>query len=316
VGLEGDEHATPGGMSLAPYDDLPGVLRRLQALGPVHTYGSSVEGRPLWAVRVGASNDRRVLVTAAIHGIEYIGTRVALRLAESLADRPLAAEVWVAPVLNPDAYARTWRDGGAGSVGALRKNARGVDLNRNFPLPWGMRPSAIPLAGSSDPRAATFRGATPLSEPETRALAELVLRVEPQVSANLHSFMGTLIPARVTHRTEWAAYSRMLRGFRAGRGGVPFPRLGSLVGDVFTGELEDWQHHVVSCWAVCIELFPVLASLAQHLRAPDSFWRFNPREPGRTEARDAAGVHALLHAGLQERRPPSRAGSNTCLEAW
>ena len=301
---------------LAPYDDLDGVHRRLRALGPVQTFGTSVEGRPLWVVRLGGPAERAVLVTGAIHGVEYIGTRAALVFAESLAQRSLDAEVWVAPVLNPDAYARTWRSGGEGSLRDLRRNASGVDLNRNFPLPWSTQPGQLPFTGSTAPESVNYRGSSPLSEPEARALVDLALRVEPWAAAGLHSFMGTLIPARVIHLSDWRAYSRMLAAFRKGHAGFPYMRLGSLVGDVYTGELEDWLHHVVRCWSVCVECFPVWASLRQHVRSPSMFWRFNPRQPERWARRDAAGVHALLQAGLSEQRPPRRDGASTCLEAW
>ncbi len=302
--------------TLVPYDDLEGIHARLSALGDVQTFGTSVEGRPLWVVRIGASSERRALVTGAIHGVEYIGTRAALVFAESLMERPLDAEVWVAPVLNPDGYARTWREGGAAPIASVRRNARGVDLNRNFPLPWSSRPGRMPFTGSTSPSAATYRGPAPLSEPEARALASLALRLEPRVAAGLHSFMGALIPARVTHLSDWRHYSQMTRAFREGHGGFPYLRLGSPVGDVFTGELEDWLHHVVRCWAVCIECFPVWASLLQGLRAPAPFWRFNPRDPSRWERRDAEGIRAMIEVGLDGARPPERAGAGACLEVW
>ena len=83
------------------------------------------------------------------------------------------AEVWVVPVLNPDGYARTVARDGAGKLAELRTNARGVDLNRNFPLPPGRKRPRIPGTGTSRAGRSTFRGAAPLSEPETAALDAL-----------------------------------------------------------------------------------------------------------------------------------------------
>ena len=57
------------------------------------------------------------------------------------------AELWVIPCLNPDGYARVWQRGGVGRLPELRPNARGVDLNRNFPLPAGRRRLALPGRG-------------------------------------------------------------------------------------------------------------------------------------------------------------------------
>ena len=92
--------------------------------------------------------------------------------------------------------------------------------------------------------------------------------------------MGTLIAARVWHPGDWFGYQRLARAFRRGQGRWPgYRRLGTPVLDVFTGELEDWQHHVKRCWGVCVECFSWPETLAQHWSAPTPFWRFNPPRP-------------------------------------
>jgi hypothetical protein len=220
-------------------------------------------------------------------------------------------------VLNPDGYAATWERGGQGRVRELRKNARGVDLNRNFPMPWGARPSRVPFAGSSDPDSATWRGPAPLSEPESAAVAAWMVEHEPHASANLHSFMGALIAARVWHGEDWRTYSELARAFRAGQGhGWGYLRLASPWMDVFTGELEDWQHHALRCWSVCVESFSLAESVQQHLRAPTGFWRFNPRHPVPVASRDASGVREMLTRALGLPRPPARPGASACLSDW
>lgn len=288
-------------MSLGPYPSLEDVWARAAAMAPLVDYGRSVEGRPLRHVTLPGEGPL-VCVTAGLHGLEWIGVQVALAVLEA---GPLpGARLRVFPVLNPDGYARTERQGGHGTVGELRCNARGVDLNRNFPLPWQARPSRIPFAGASEPGAATYRGPAPLSEPETRALTDVLHAEPPHASANLHSFMGTLIAARVWHLEDWRAYGQLCRAFRHAQGGWGYRRLGTPVFDVFTGELEDWQHHVLGCWGVCVECFSVVASLRQHRRAPSAFWRFNPARPAEVVARDAPAVRALLQHSLT--LPPPR----------
>lgn len=296
--------------SIGPYAPLSAVLETAASFGRVEVYGRSVEGRELIAVEL-PGDGPLVLVTAGIHGLEFIGVHTAL---EVLRAGPLeGARLLVCPVLNPDAYAST--EGGL----RRRTNSRGVDLNRNFPLPYGTRPSRLGFvgAGSDRPGDATYRGAGPRSEPETAALAALIEARRPHASANLHSFLGTLFCARVWHAADWFGYRQLTRAFRVGQGNAGrYRRIGTPVFDVFTGELEDWQHHSQRCWAVCVECFSLTESLGQQLRAPDPFWRFNPRDPEPVALRDAAGVRAMLTASLALERPPERPGADQTRDAW
>lgn len=308
---------------LAPYlppEAREAETRRLAARagGEVVDLGESVAGRALLAARVpalgrAAGGVPKVLCAANVHGLELAGTSVALALLEALGGTPggeagllrAAAETWVVPSLNPDGHALTFERGGAGTVASLRANARGVDLNRNFPLPLGARPSRLPFAGSDRPGAATYRGPSPLSEPETRALDALLARERFHAVVSLHCFMGTLIPAHVVSRGDLAVYGGLARAFGEAQRAFRYPRLQSRVLDVFTGELEDHAHHAHGAWACCVELFPVLHSFRQHLRAPTPFWRFNPRRPEVYVENDLPGVLAWFLAALRRPRPGS-----------
>lgn len=280
--------------------------------GQVVPYGNSVDGEALEAVRVPArgSSDRRVLCSANIHGPEWIGCELALALLRAAADPGTTghelrrhAELWVVPCLNPDGYRRTWERSGEGPLAELRTNARGVDLNRNYPLPGGARRRALPGAGSQRPGDATYAGPEPLSEPETAALDRLCAAQDFWASTNLHSFMGTLIPAHVVDRPCFAHYKALCRAFRAAQPRARYRRLSARIFDVFTGEQEDHQHHVHDTWAVCVETFPVLASYRQHLRSPATLWRFNPRDPRPWIDNDLPGIVAWLRAALDGPRP-------------
>ena len=270
-------------------------------------YGASVEGRDLQALRIPAriTNAPRVLCSANIHGPEFVGTALALALAEVVAEGTgifaalrSQAELWVIPSLNPDGYARTWECNGIGTLAELRTNARGVDLNRNFPLPRGRR-FPFPGAGSQRPGKATYVGPAALSEPETDALHRFLEPLGFRASANLHSFMGTLIPAHVKSRAEYVQYKRLCRAFVAAQRSHRYRRLSSRWLDGFTGELEDHQHHALGTWAVCVEVFPFVASFAQHRRAPSLFWRFNPRDPVPWIHNDIEGIANFFAAALE-----------------
>lgn len=148
-------------------------------------FGQSVEGRDLTAYRIG-DGARSVMLVGAVHGgFESNTTELMEALAEHFranpADLPADITLWIIPALNPDGVER-------GRVLAGRFNANGVDLNRNWPCGWQ------PVAYFRDQTVSA--GAEPLSEPETRALADLITSVQPAATLFYHAaasgvFAGT-----------------------------------------------------------------------------------------------------------------------------
>ncbi|WP_159081318.1 M14 family zinc carboxypeptidase [Nocardioides sediminis] len=123
--------------------------------------GRSVQGRPIHAWRLGEPGRRRVVMLSTMHGNEPHTRQILAALRDG---RPIRGiDLWVVPVVNPDGLARH-----------TRRNARGVDLNRNFPHDW------VDLDGSyeSGPRAA--------SEPETRAVMGFLSQVRPRRVLSFH----------------------------------------------------------------------------------------------------------------------------------
>jgi murein peptide amidase A len=138
--------------------------------------GHSVSGRPIVARRFGAADAERVgLVVGVIHGDERAGIGIAKRL-RGLAGMLGDSQLWVIDSLNPD-----------GSRLRARRNARGVDLNRNFPFRWR---GGIPRASGYYP------GSGPASEPETRAAIEFIREIEPDVSVWYHQPWGAVLACR------------------------------------------------------------------------------------------------------------------------
>lgn len=67
-----------------------------------------------------------------------------------------------------------------------KSNARGVDLNQNFPANWDL------VTTAEHPSYAAYKGEAPLSEPESQALANLTLSRSWALTISYHS-MGNVI---------------------------------------------------------------------------------------------------------------------------
>ena len=126
----------------------------------------------------------RVLLLGGIHGDEQTASSIVFKWMELL-QRPGAAEFnWrVAPVVNPD---------GLLAVKAKRVNARGIDLNRNFPTPnWEKEaPAYWARVTRKDPR--RFPGKKPVSEPESRWVYDTIEHYKPDVIISVHAPFGVL----------------------------------------------------------------------------------------------------------------------------
>ena len=138
--------------------------------------GRSVKGKPIVATRYGdANSDRVVLAVGVIHGDERAGLRI-VRALRHRAPSVEGAQLWVIPTVNPD-----------GLRAHTRKNAHGVDLNRNFPYRWR---DDVPHSNGYYP------GPRPASEPETRAMMAFAERVRPDLSIWYHQPWGAVLACR------------------------------------------------------------------------------------------------------------------------
>jgi protein MpaA len=168
--------------------------------------GQSYEGRPIRVFHRGDPDEIRVLVVGCIHGDECAGVRIARRLRSG---RPRTSlDLWILPSLNPD-----------GRAAHTRQNARGVDLNRNFPYRW-----------RRGPRGRYYPGRRPASERETRIAMRLILRIEPDITIWFHQPLA-LVDASGDLTIE-RRYARLV--------GLPLVYLGRL-----HGTATSWQKHVL-----------------------------------------------------------------------
>jgi protein MpaA len=181
-----------------------------------------VQGRAITATNNGHdATARPVLVIGCIHGNETAGIAIARDLAADPATP--GTTIWLVADLNPD-----------GARAGTRANARGVDLNRNFPYRW---------RHLGQPGAAEYAGRRPLSEPEARFATTLIETLHPAVTIWFHQALA-VVDASGGARSIERRYARLV--------GLPLVRLRR-----YPGSAASWQNHrLAGTTAFVVELPP------------------------------------------------------------
>lgn len=237
--------------------------------------GRSIENRPIWALRIGErrGSTRKILFLGCHHAREWLAVEVPYRLAEYVVthanQNPVQqwltdGEIWVAPMVNPDGheYSRTQNR-------LWRKNRRpnpdgsfGVDPNRNYGYMWG----TLNVSTSSHvPSDETYVGPYAFSEPETRAVRDLIARELFRGVITYHSFSQLILypwgytskpiaaPAGRNQMVELA--QRMQRLIRDVHDANYTPQQSSQLYPT-AGDTTDWTYGIYQVPSFTIELRP------------------------------------------------------------
>ena len=188
------------------------------------TFGHSTAGRRIELRQVGDPKwDGKLLVFGCIHGDECAGSKIQPVSSLSGGCPDPDSDIYFVPNLDPD-----------GTSAGSRLNARGVDLNRNFPSQWKR---------IGDPWSPQYSGPRPFSEPETRLAAQVIRSVRPAATIWFHQYSG--------ERPFVRAWGQSIEGGRhfASLARMPFRAMRWPAG---TG--PNWQNHNVGGSAFVVEL--------------------------------------------------------------
>ncbi|MBU0754091.1 MAG: zinc carboxypeptidase [Planctomycetes bacterium] len=167
--------------------------------------GQTEQGRNIWAVKISDNPDQdedepEAIIDSLTHAREPQGMMSTLYFMDWVLENydtdPLAKflvnerEMWFVPVQNPDGYYRNQQTNPHGG-GMWRKNrrnngdgSRGVDPNRNWGYMWGFDGQG----SSGSPKSETYRGPSPMSEPETQAMAALISERNAVERMSIHTY--------------------------------------------------------------------------------------------------------------------------------
>lgn len=178
--------------------------------------GKSVLNRPLWYLFAGEPSAPPVFLVGCTHGSEWLTAMLLTLFADSLADAVekqgeiagIRAEslfhgrsLLLMPCLNPDGMEIALF--GADAAGEYsdqvkrmmedspdqvwQANARGVDLNHNFPAGWETLRELEIKSGILGPGPTKYGGTCPFSEPETEAVRKLCAEFPFKQVLSFHS---------------------------------------------------------------------------------------------------------------------------------
>lgn len=180
--------------------DMQGVAGKHSKIARLVTIGTSLEGRPIVAVRLTSKPDTQqpaVLITSGQHSRELPPVQITSRfihlLTESYGTDPAITklvdtrDIWVVPLVNPDG--RTHVEKGDAMWRKNRRDnadgSRGVDTNRNADDHWSQ--------GVDDGGSDSFRGSAPFSEPESRAIRDLANQQKFKIALDFHCYGGMIL---------------------------------------------------------------------------------------------------------------------------
>ncbi|MBS4178249.1 M14 family metallopeptidase [Lederbergia citrea] len=188
----------------------------LDKLGSIYPFmrrgevGKSVLNQPLYNVEIGKSS-RKVQINASFHANEWITTPILMQFLNeyllaltnertikgvSALTTYLRSKLTAIPMVNPDGVNLVVNGPPAGRRDELIKlnkgsedfsgwkaNIRGVDLNKQFPANWEFEKERKP----KEPGPRDFPGYKPLSEPETKAMADIAIKENYERLLALHT---------------------------------------------------------------------------------------------------------------------------------
>lgn len=198
------------------------MLAHLQSLADqyeqltVDIIGQSVERRAIYLVKLG-HGPQKILLDGAHHGNEWISSFLLMSMIEhyafhyhtgqpfyeyDLRELLAAYTLYVVPMVNPDGVEIVGSSGrsslnyqellainnGSTNFSGWKANARGVDLNRQYPTNWRLASNY----GPPQPSRANYAGTGPLTEPEAITVDRLHRQEKFTAHLTYHS-VGNMI---------------------------------------------------------------------------------------------------------------------------
>jgi len=147
---------------------------------PWEYHRTTQQKRPLMFVNLGTGSNC-TLFLGGVHGDELPTIYLLLRLADTIKKNPSLFEnecIVIAPLVNPDGFF---------ADPPQRVNAKGIDINRNFPTKEWQAKAISLWEKNTNKNKRYYPGSKPGSEQETLFQIALIKRFKPQKVVSIHS---------------------------------------------------------------------------------------------------------------------------------
>lgn len=204
--------------------DLREIARKYGGKAALSSLGTSEDGRNIWCLRIGNPGaGKKIMIDACIHAREWMNCLMVMHKSEEILRRYAEYKstlnhvcLYVVPMINPDGVAISQSGFGAIRSEKLRKickktkspsrtwkgNARGVNLNYNFPGGWNRKNKP------KKPDGVYYPGKKAASEKETQVMMRFVnAHTGFRGALNYHS-MGSVLYWNYNVESNTALYQR------------------------------------------------------------------------------------------------------------
>ncbi|XP_072274801.1 carboxypeptidase O isoform X2 [Pyxicephalus adspersus] len=238
-----------------------------------HYLGATYESRPMHYLKISqpSSNPKKIIwMDCGIHAREWIAPAFCQWFVKEIVQNHQKdarikkilknLDLYVLPVLNIDGYIYSW------TTDRLWRKSRsshqngtcfGVDLNRNFNIKW------CNLGSSKNCSDNSYCGMSPVSEPETKAVVDLVEKIKSDMICYLtiHSYSQYILTAYGYSRELPKSYNETIKVAQMAaselkkKHGTAY-KVGSFANLLYeaSGTSQDWVHDLGIDFSYTIEL--------------------------------------------------------------
>ncbi len=241
--------------------DMKALVERYPQLITMSSIGTSEYNRELWKLTIG-NGPAVILLNGSHHAREWMTTTLLMKMAEQYAEGYTSSSsyeqiqlkellerttVVLVPMVNPDGVtlqqkglsafpeearaALIQMNGGSDNFTRWKANAKGIDLNRQYPAGWETIHN-----NRSTYSYMNYKGSKPLQAKEAAAMAALARELQPQLAMSYHS-SGEVIYWNYKTKQSNLARDRALAGAYASMTGY---RLVQPSANPSGGGFTDW----------------------------------------------------------------------------